>query len=47
MGIGEWFDKFIKKIYNLFTNIFDIITHIISNPIILIGLIIYFMRVYC
>lgn len=37
MDIGEWVDKLLKKIFNLFINIFDIIKLIISN---------LFMRVY-
>ena len=41
MGIGEWFENFFKKISNLALDIYDIIFYIISNPIILMGLIIY------
>jgi hypothetical protein len=41
MGFGEWFSKLVKKILDLLTNIYDIIMIIISNPIILIGLLIY------
>jgi hypothetical protein len=41
MGFGEWFSKLVKKILDLLTNLYDIIMIIISNPIILIGLLIY------
>lgn len=41
MYLGKWFDELSKKIENLLTNLYDIITIIISNPIILIGLLIY------
>ena len=41
MGFGEWFSKLVKKIIDLLINLYDIIIIIISNPIILIGLLIY------
>ena len=41
MGFGEWFSKLVKKFLDLLTNLYDIIMIIISNPIILIGLLIY------
>ena len=41
MSLGEWFDKFYQKILNLINNLYDFVIFIISNPIILIGLIIY------
>lgn len=41
MSLGEWFDKLFCKFADLFTNLYDIIIIIISNPIILIGLLIY------
>ena len=41
MSLGEWFDKLLKKIADLLRNLYDITIIIISNPIILIGLLIY------
>ena len=41
MSLDEWFDKFFQKFTNLLLTIYDLILCIISNPIILIGLIIY------
>ena len=43
MNLGECFDKLSKKNANLLTNLYDIIIIIISNPIILIGLLIYLL----
>ena len=44
MGICEWIDKLFQKISKLLTDIYDIITYILQNPIILIGVIIYACR---
>lgn len=41
MTIVEWTEKLLNKIANLIINLFDILLYIISNPIVLIGLIIY------
>ena len=41
MGIKEWLNNLFQKIVKLLSCIYDIILSIISNPIILIGLIIY------
>ena len=41
MAICEWTEKLLNKISNLFTNMYDILLYIISNPIVLIGLTIY------
>ena len=41
MSINEWLNNFFQKIVKLLSCIYDIILYIISNPIILIGLIIY------
>jgi len=41
MGTCEWFYKLCKKIEVLLLNIYDIISYIISSPIILTGLILY------
>ena len=41
VGIAEWFNKLIELIFSLCLNIIDIVIHIISNPIILTGLLIY------
>lgn len=41
MDIGEFFDKFFQKFTNLLLTIYDFILYVISNPIILIGLLIY------
>ena len=41
MGVCEWFDKLFQKCGNLFLSIYEIVTHMLENPIILIGLVIY------
>lgn len=41
MSINEWLDKLVQKITKLISSIYDVIVYIISNPIILTGLIIY------
>ena len=41
MSINEWLDKLVQKIGKLILSIYDVIIYIISNPIILTGLIIY------
>lgn len=44
MCVCEWIDKLFQKISKLLTDIYDIITYILQNPIILIGVIIYACR---
>lgn len=44
MGVCEWFDKLFQKCGNLFLSIYEIITHMLENPIIVIGLIVYLRR---
>jgi hypothetical protein len=41
MSINEWLDKLVQKIGKLILSTYDVIVYIISNPIILTGLIIY------
>jgi hypothetical protein len=41
MSVNEWIYKLCEKIYNLVLAMYDLIMCIISNPIILIGLLIY------
>ena len=41
MDTVEWVDKLLKKIYCVLLDLYDVILHIISNPIIFIGLVTY------
>lgn len=41
MSTNEWFNKLAEKIGKVISSIYDITIYIISNPIILTGLIIY------
>ena len=41
MSINEWLDKLVQKINKLLSCVYDVIVYIISNPIILTGLLIY------
>lgn len=41
MSLAEWFNNLCNKFAKLLTNLYDIIFTIISNPIVIMGLLIY------